>query len=174
MTTEAFLKTESLCRFFRSGTPHEIKVIRDLTVEFQTSELSVVKGPSGSGKTTLLSMLGTILRSTSGRILLDGEDLSRYSDLALSRLRRNRIGIIFQSFNLIPHLSAWENVVYPLLPVRPPSSLRDKAFRLLRQIGLEERELHTPEELSGGEQQRVAIARALVNDPEIILASSGS
>ncbi len=131
----------------------------------------VFNGPSGSGKTTLLNVVGTLDRPTEGRVFMYDEDITAFSDIALSRLRRGKIGFIFQDFHLIPRLSGWENVSYPLIPLGIDSKRRyERARELLEKVGLGDRLDHTPEELSGGQQQRVAIARALINNPEIIIA----
>jgi putative ABC transport system ATP-binding protein len=134
-------------------------------------EVTLIRGPSGSGKTTLLCILGTLLRPTSGRVLLGGVELTGASDSELTRVRRHRIGFLFQALHLIPGLPAWRNVAYPLLPYVPSEpERRERALSLLRELRLEERATHAPEEMSGGEQQRVALARALVAGPDLLLA----
>lgn len=131
----------------------------------------VFRGPSGSGKTTLLNIIGTLDRPTDGKVFVYDEDITSFSDIGLSRLRREKIGIIFQDFHLIPRLSSWENVSYPLIPSGFSFKERfERAKSLLEKMELGDRLDHTPEELSGGQQQRVAIARALINNPEIIIA----
>ena len=131
----------------------------------------VVMGPSGSGKTTLLNIIGTLDKPTSGRALIDGEDIARMNDKQLTQLRRHKIGFVFQFHNLIPVLNAMENVQLPLLTAGTKrKASEDRALDLLKRVGLQERIQHLPDELSGGEQQRVAIARALANRPRIILA----
>jgi putative ABC transport system ATP-binding protein len=141
-------------------------------------ELSIAKGdfialqgPSGSGKTTLLNILGCLDRPTSGRVLVDGMDIGGLDEKELSRLRAEKIGFVFQDFNLIPIFSALENVELPMAATGTPrQSRREKALGLLETVGLTARAQHRPDELSAGEQQRVAIARALANGPSIILA----
>jgi putative ABC transport system ATP-binding protein len=129
-----------------------------------------VVGPSGSGKSTLLNMIGGLDRPTRGSVVIDGEDLARLSDDARTRVRRDKIGFIFQFFNLLPTLSALENVSLPLhLRGWPRQKARDRARELLELVGLKQRADHLPEELSGGERQRVAIARALSVYPPILL-----
>ncbi|MFD6415421.1 ABC transporter ATP-binding protein [Streptomyces sp. NPDC060194] len=131
----------------------------------------VVKGPTGGGKSTLLQMLGALDRPTSGEILVDGTDLSQLSEAKLTRFRSENIGIIFQSFNLIPTLTAQENVEAALVPLGVRTrERRDRAAEALDSVGLGERRAHLPAELSGGQQQRVAIARALVKRPKVLLA----
>jgi putative ABC transport system ATP-binding protein len=139
------------------------------------NQSAVLYGPSGSGKTTLLSLLGTIDRPTRGKIFLKGKDVTHFSDLELSRIRREMIGFVFQSFHLFSGITAWENVAYPLIPTGvTEKETFDRAGSLLDRLGLGDRLYHCPEELSGGQQQRVAIARALINNPEIIIADEPS
>jgi putative ABC transport system ATP-binding protein len=134
-------------------------------------EFIAIMGPSGSGKSTLLNLIGSLDVPTAGRLYIDGQDTSVLSDDELTELRRDRIGFIFQQFNLIPLLNAFENVEYPLiLKTRQSIKKSKKAQELLLRLGLTESMLsHKPKELSGGQQQRVAIARALINDPAILL-----
>ncbi|HOI57777.1 MULTISPECIES: ABC transporter ATP-binding protein [unclassified Methanoculleus] len=139
-----------------------------LTVE--PGEFIAVMGPSGSGKSTLLNMMGCLDVPTSGKIYLSGQEISRMSDDDLTRLRRDRIGFVFQQFNLIPLLSAVENVEFPLVLTAGREESRQRAIEVLRMMHLDDALFsHRPGELSGGEQQRVAIARALVNDPDLLL-----
>ena len=139
-----------------------------LTVE--PGEFIAVMGPSGSGKSTLLNMMGCLDVPTTGRIYLSGQDISGLGDDDLTRLRRNRIGFVFQQFNLIPLLSAIENVEFPVVLTADRAESRRRAEEVLTAVGIEESHFsHKPGELSGGQQQRVAIARALVNDPDLLL-----
>jgi len=141
----------------------------DLGVE--KGEFICIAGPSGSGKTTLLNLIGCLDKPTSGKVFLDGDDVERLSDNKLSRLRAERIGFIFQSFNLIPVLSAFENIEYPLLLKGVPrGSRKKKVLAMLEEVELADFTRHRPNQLSGGQRQRVAIARALVTDPEMVLA----
>ena len=141
----------------------------DLTVE--SGEFISIAGKSGSGKTTLLSLLSGLERPTSGRVILNGREIAGVSEDELALFRRENVGFIFQSFNLIPTLSAWENVALPLFPVKmPEEERRHRAVELLRRMEMEHRLDHLPSALSGGEKQRVAIARALVNSPKIVFA----
>jgi putative ABC transport system ATP-binding protein len=141
----------------------------DLTIE--SGEFLVVTGPSGSGKTTLLQLLGALDRPTSGRVLFEGRDLDGLGDGELAGLRGDTLGFIFQLFNLIPTLTAAQNVEAALAPAGVPASdRRARAAELLGRVGLERRVGHLPSQLSGGEQQRVAIARALANGPRVLLA----
>jgi len=147
-----------------------VHALRGVSLKIAAGEFVSIVGPSGSGKSTLMHLLGALDVPTSGRVWFDGRDLQTLSDTERSLLRRNRIGFIFQFFNLLPTLTAVENVTLPLLlGGAPRRKARDQALAGLKQVGLAERSGHFPEELSGGEMQRVAIARALVTEPEAIL-----
>lgn len=168
---EPIIKTESLSKWYNPGRTNEVRAVEGVSLEILENQSVVLYGPSGSGKTTLLSLMGTIDRPTAGKIFLQGRDVTQFSDLELSRIRREMIGFVFQSFNLFSGLSAWENVSYPLVPMGVNASERfERAKTLLERLGLGDRLHHSPEELSGGEQQRVAIARALINNPQILIA----
>lgn len=148
----------------------EVVALRGLNCTFKRGEITVIMGPSGCGKTTLLNMVGGLDRINSGKIIVDGEDIAQFSDNELERYRRNKIGFVFQFMNLIPELTAEENITLPLELAGNLS--KEKRFfvkELLSIVGLGERSTHRPDELSGGEQQRVSLASALSNDPEIIL-----
>lgn len=148
-----------------------IEVLRGITIEIKKGEFVSIMGPSGSGKSTLLNLIGCLDRPTSGRYLFDGIEINTLSDNELAEIRNKKIGFVFQSFNLIPRLSAIKNVELPLFySGLPYSERRKKAFEFLSRVGLAERSDHLPNELSGGEQQRVAIARAIINNPSMILA----
>ena len=170
MQVPAVVELENLEKSYRLGKV-TVNALRGVTLKIQRSEFMVIMGPSGSGKTTLLNIIGTLDKPSSGRALVDGEDIIRMNDGQLTRLRRHKIGFVFQFHNLIPVLTALENVELPLITsgVRRKES-RDRAMELLRRVGLQDRTNHLPDELSGGEQQRVAIARALANHPRIVLA----
>ncbi len=141
-----------------------------VTLTVMAGEFIAVMGPSGSGKSTLLNMMGCLDVPTAGEIYLSGREISRMSDDDLTRLRRDRIGLVFQQFNLIPLLSAIENVEFPILLTTARAESRRRAVEVLSAVGIEASHFsHKPGELSGGQQQRVAIARALVNDPDILL-----
>jgi putative ABC transport system ATP-binding protein len=149
----------------------ETHALRGVDLKIKKEEFVAIMGPSGSGKSTLLHMVGALDRPTSGKIILDGVDISTLKESDLARLRGKKIGIVFQFFNLHPTLTALENIELPMIIIEKEKKERQKrALELLRAVGLEHRALHFPSQLSGGEQQRVAIARALANDPEIILA----
>jgi putative ABC transport system ATP-binding protein len=149
----------------------ETHALRGVDLKIKKEEFVAIMGPSGSGKSTLLHMVGALDKPTSGKIILDGVDISTLKESELARLRGKKIGIVFQFFNLHPTLNALENIELPMIVVEKEKKERQKkALELLKAVGLEHRALHFPSQLSGGEQQRVAIARALANDPEIILA----
>ena len=148
---------------------HHVHAVRDLDLTVDAGESLVVVGPSGSGKTTLLQLLGGLDRPSSGSVVFEGRDLAKLGDGELSRLRLETFGFVFQQFNLIPTLTASQNVEVALAP-RRVSGKRDAALRLLESVGLADRANHVPSRLSGGEQQRVAIARALANEPHVLLA----
>jgi putative ABC transport system ATP-binding protein len=147
-----------------------VRALDGVSLRVARGEFLGVFGASGSGKSTLLNMLGALDRPTSGDVLVEGENVARLRDAALSRIRRERIGFVFQTFHLLANLTALENVMAPLLPVGREATLRTRAEELLRRVGLGERLRHRPFELSGGQRQRVAVARALVNRPRFILA----
>ncbi len=149
----------------------EVKALKGVHLEVEAGEFISVCGPSGSGKSTLLNLLGCIDIPTSGKLSILGKDVTKFSDAALSSLRNSTIGFIFQSFNLIPVLTAFENVEYPLLILGMTKAKRfEKVATVIKEVGLEEFSRHKPDELSGGQRQRVAIARALVTEPKMVLA----
>ncbi|HVF21110.1 MAG TPA: ABC transporter ATP-binding protein [Mycobacteriales bacterium] len=157
-------------RVYRTGGG-EVRALAGIDLTIGVGELIAVEGPSGSGKSTLLQLLGALDRPTSGVLRLDGEDLSAMSDAQLTSIRSRHVGFVFQSFNLIPTLSAAENVESAMVPLGLRSSeRRRRSADVLEQVGLAHRAGHLPSRLSGGEQQRVAIARALANGPRVILA----
>jgi len=155
---------------FRLGAT-TTKVLKDISLQVMQGEFVSIMGPSGSGKSTLLYILGGLDVPTSGRVLLDGTDISCFGDEKMSRVRRQKIGFVFQFYNLIPNLSVEENIMLPLLlDGKKMGSCRTQLEWILEVTGLTDRRRHTPRELSGGQQQRVAIARALIGNPEILFA----
>lgn len=149
----------------------EVRALRGLDLNITKEEFVAIVGPSGSGKSTLMHIIGALDIPDEGRILLGGTDISKYDENELANLRGNKVGFVFQTFNLIHTLSSLENVALPLtFHGISKSDREDKAAELLEMVGLGDRLSHKPAELSGGEQQRVSIARALVNDPDILLA----
>jgi len=170
VTAEALVEATGLERRYRLGRI-DVPALRGVDFRLERGESVVVAGPSGSGKSTLLNLLGCLDEPDAGRVSFEGRDLSRATAAEKTRLRRRRLGFVFQSFHLIPVLSALENVDYPLLidgvsrPIR-----RARAEAALAAVGLADRLGHRPDQLSGGERQRVAIARALVHDPVLVFA----
>jgi len=161
---------ENVTKIYKMGS-EEIKALDDLSLEIRDGEILVVMGPSGSGKSTFLHLVGCLDRPTSGKILIDGKDISNLRERELARIRNRTIGFVFQQFNLLPRLTALENVELPMIYAGIPKRKRvERAKKLLEMVGLSDRMKHRPSQLSGGQQQRVAIARALANDPKIILA----
>ncbi len=161
------IRVESLSKEYLSGG-RPLTVLKDITLEIPTGELAAIVGPSGSGKTTLLGLLAGLDRPTRGRVVVDGTDLTALSEDGLATFRAERVGFVFQSFHLIPTLTARENVEVPL-ELRGEEA-RGRADELLARVGLKGREHHYPAQLSGGEQQRVALARAFSNRPRILFA----
>ena len=162
------IRTENLTKNYRMGQS-VIHALRSVNLVINKGEFMSIVGPSGSGKTTLLNLIGALDRPTSGKVFLDGVDLTQVPERKLHEVRRNKIGFIFQRFHLIPTLTTLENVLVPVIPIKDNARFRDRAKELFSIVGLEERMRHKPNQLSGGEQQRVAICRALINDPEVLL-----
>jgi putative ABC transport system ATP-binding protein len=149
----------------------EVKALDDVSIDIASGEFMALMGPSGSGKTTLLNMIAAIDRPTSGELLVANQNIFRFSDSQQAHWRNEHIGYVFQTFNLIPVLTAFENVELPLLLTHLNSQQRrDHVMTALKLVGLEERVNHLPKQLSGGQEQRVAIARAIVSDPMLLLA----
>jgi putative ABC transport system ATP-binding protein len=157
-------------KVYRRGRT-EVRALAGVSLRVPRGQFLSVMGPSGSGKSTLLNLLGALDVPSAGQLRIDGRELSRMGDEELSRFRRERLGFIFQFFNLLPTLTALENVLLPgLLSGRPQAQLRARAGELLEAVGLGGRTHHRPDELSGGEMQRVAVARALLSEPAVLLA----
>jgi putative ABC transport system ATP-binding protein len=170
MAAEPLVQLESVSKEYRLGAAR-VHALLDVTISLPEAELCVVHGRSGSGKTTLLNMIGGLDRPSEGRVEVDGREVSSLPEGALVEYRRETVGFVFQSFGLIPILSAAENVEVPLRLQRlEPGERTERVRELLRLVDLSDRANHRPQELSGGEQQRVAIARALANRPRLLIA----
>ena len=168
--TESFISTADLKKHYRMGET-EVRALDGISLQIEQGSFTVIMGPSGSGKSTLLHLIGGLDWPTSGSIRVDGEEIAAMDENALAAYRRNKLGFVFQSFNLVSSMTAEENVGFPLRFSGIKSSLRkERSLEKLEEVGLSDRCNHKPTELSGGQQQRVAIARALINDPLLILA----
>lgn len=170
MTQSSVIHLEDIRKSYFIGK-NELPVLKGVSIDIGRNEYVALMGPSGSGKSTLMNILGALDTPTAGTYILNGHDVSRMEDNELARIRNQEIGFVFQQFNLMPRLTALENVAVPLIYAGISKKDReDKARAMLEKVGLGQRYKHKPNELSGGQCQRVAIARALVNDPSLILA----
>jgi putative ABC transport system ATP-binding protein len=166
---EQDLVAQSLTKVFGAGDT-AVEAVRDASLSVRAGDFVAIVGPSGSGKTTLLAMLGGLLTATRGRVIVSDTDISRLNEAQRARFRRERVGFVFQGFNLVPYLTAEQNLlVIPSISGKLDGETRARARELLREMGVEKRAHHLPGELSGGERQRVAIGRALMNDPLLVL-----
>lgn len=167
---KGFISTQELKKYYRMGTT-DVKALDGVDIDIPQGAFAVIMGPSGSGKSTLLNLIGGLDWATSGSMYVDGQAIESMDETALAAYRRNKIGFVFQSFNLISSMTAEENVGFPLrFSGVPAGERKQRAREKLEDVGLADRMGHKPTELSGGQQQRVAIARALVNNPLLILA----
>jgi len=165
------LEVHLINKIYNQGLSNEVDALTDVSLTIKEGEMVSIMGPSGSGKTTLLNCISGIDEATSGKIMLDGVDLQKMSDRKKTKYRASKMGFIFQTFNLIPVLTALENVEMPLLVTGiKPKEVEKRAKEMLRIVNLEDRFDHKPSELSGGQRQRVTIARALVHNPKIVWA----
>jgi len=168
--SEAVVEIRDVTKTYQQGTV-DVHALRGLTMEIRKGEFTAICGPSGSGKTTTLNVIGALDTPTSGAVSVEGHDLGTLSRKALSHLRRDRIGFVFQAYNLIPVLTAYENAeIVMSLQGTSEAERRDRVMGLLAEVGLEGMEHRRPHELSGGQQQRVAIARAIAANPAVVLA----
>ena len=167
---KTIIKLQNVWKIYKMGNV-EVPALRGLNLEVKEGEFLAVMGPSGSGKSTAMNMIGALDIPTKGRILLENKDISKLAESDLSQIRGKKIGFIFQQFNLIPNLSALENIMLPMVFQGIPRQERvERAMKLLELVDLGDRMKHKPTELSGGQQQRVAIARSLSNNPDVVLA----
>jgi putative ABC transport system ATP-binding protein len=171
----ALLELQGVRKIYQQGKI-EVPALRGIDLKVETGEFTTIFGPSGSGKTTLLNMIGCLDKPTNGKIRFDGEDLGELDKKGLAMIRRFNVGFIFQSYNLIPVLTAYENVEFAirLIDKHNDRELRERVMKILAAVGLEGLEDRKPNELSGGQKQRVAIARALVKEPKLVLADEPS
>ena len=166
---EQDLVAQSLTKVFGAGDT-AVEAVRDVSLSVRAGEFVAIVGPSGSGKTTLLAMLGGLLTATRGRVIVGNTDISRLNEAQRARFRRGHVGFVFQGFNLVPYLTAEQNLlVIPSISGKLDGQMRARAGQLLQELGVKKRADHLPGELSGGERQRVAIGRALMNDPLLVL-----
>jgi putative ABC transport system ATP-binding protein len=165
----SMIETHDVTKSYRSGEG-VMEILHGISLSIPAGQCAFIVGPSGSGKSTLLHLLGAMDQPTKGRVVIDGQDLTVMGEHQKDLFRRNKIGIIFQAFNLVGNLTALENVLVPFLPQGITNELREKAEMMLHKVGLGHRLKHRPIQMSGGEQQRVAIARALVKNPQVVLA----
>lgn len=167
----AIIELENICKDYFIGTENELKVLKNISLKIDEGDFVAIVGKSGSGKSTMMNIIGALDRPTSGSYTLDGIAVNEMSDVGLSRVRNQKIGFVFQTFNLIGRSTALSNVELPMLYAGVSASeRRERAIELLEMVDMADRMDHLPNELSGGQKQRVAIARSLVNDPAIILA----
>lgn len=167
---EEIIELKNVCKYYDIGDEH-VKAVDGVSLRINKGDFVAIVGPSGSGKSTMMNLVGALDLATRGDIELDNENIEHLEESELAQVRGRKIGFVFQTFNLIPTLTALENVMLPMVFQRVPYEEREeRATQLLTEIGLGHRLEHLPKELSGGERQRVALARALANDPEVILA----
>jgi putative ABC transport system ATP-binding protein len=165
------LKLENACKTYVMGKGIEVKALCNAHLTVHENEFLCVLGPSGSGKSTLLHIMGLLDRPTEGKVFIDGKDVSKMTPEEQARIRGKKIGFVFQTFNLVPSLRAWENVALPLIIQGiGPAERRRRAVKILTDLGMGDRVNHYPSQLSGGQRQRVAIGRALANEPRVVLA----
>jgi putative ABC transport system ATP-binding protein len=170
MNNSVIVKLEDASKFYRQGQM-EVRAVDGLSFEIHKGDFAALCGPSGSGKTTVLNLIGGLDVPTGGKVFLEGEDIVQLSRSRISEIRRDRIGFVFQAYNLIPVMTAYENAAFVLsLQGIPEKECRYRVMSILKEVGLEGLERRRPDEMSGGQQQRVAIARAIVTRPAIVLA----
>ena len=168
---DSMINMRGIVKRFYIGQPNELEILHGIDLDVTEGEFLSIVGASGSGKSTLMNLIGALDRPTSGTYFLDGQDVGQADDLTLSAIRCNKVGFVFQNFNLIPRTNALKNVELPMMYAGTPQRQRtERAMALLDMVEMADRMYHQPNELSGGQKQRVAIARAMANDPAIVLA----
>lgn len=171
MSQEPVIKMEQIIKRFYIGQPNELQILNGIDLTIQKGEFVSIVGESGSGKSTLMNIIGVLDRQTEGAYYLEGQDVNEMDDVVRSAIRNEKIGFVFQNFNLIPRVNALKNTTLPLMyRDKKPKNVKELGMEMLKLVGMEDRKDHLPNELSGGQKQRIAIARAMINDPSIILA----
>ena len=169
--SEPVIRMEKIIKTYYQGKPNELEILHGIDLVVHQGEFVSIVGESGSGKSTLMNIIGVLDRQTSGNYYLEGQDVNSMTDEVRSAFRNQRIGFVFQNFNLLPRANALKNVMVPLMYGETRiKAQKERAMEMLAMVGMDERAMHSPKELSGGQKQRVAIARAMINDPAIILA----
>ncbi len=169
--SEPVIRMENIVKTYYEGKPNELEILHGISLAVNEGEFISIVGESGSGKSTLMNIIGVLDRQTAGTYYLEGYDVNRMTDEVRSAVRNERIGFVFQNFNLLPRANALKNVMIPLMySEHKRKDQKERAMEMLAMVGMEERADHRPNELSGGQKQRVAIARAMINNPAIILA----
>ena len=169
--SEPVIRMEKIIKTYYQGKPNELEILHGIDLIVHQGEFVSIVGESGSGKSTLMNIIGVLDRQTSGNYYLEGQDVNSMTDEVRSAVRNQRIGFVFQNFNLLPRANALKNVMVPLMYGETRiKAQKERAMEMLAMVGMDERAMHRPNELSGGQKQRVAIARAMINDPAIILA----
>jgi putative ABC transport system ATP-binding protein len=165
------IETVNLTKIYNKGKRNQVEAVTDVNITAENGAITVFVGPSGCGKTTVMSMVGQLLAPTKGKVIVDDQDITAYSDGWKAVFRRENVGLVFQHINLLPNLNALDNILIPLICHNiDPAKYREPALQLLEKLGLSERAFFGVEQLSGGQQQRVAVARALITEPKIIIA----
>lgn len=169
--SEPVIRMEKIIKTYYQGKPNELEILHGIDLVVHQGEFVSIVGESGSGKSTLMNIIGVLDRQTSGNYYLEGQDVNSMTDEVRSAFRNQRIGFVFQNFNLLPRANALKNVMVPLMYGETRiKAQKERAMEMLAMVGMDERAMHRPNELSGGQKQRVAIARAMINNPAIILA----
>jgi len=172
----ALIEMRNIRKVYNNGKDNQVEALKDINLTVNAGEFVAIMGPSGSGKSTLMHIIGFLDRASGGQFFFDGEDVTKLNDYKLAEIRNEKIGFVFQAFNLLSRTSALDNVMLPMVyansykPTYTVKQMKERAEKLLKDVGLEKRMGHMPSELSGGQMQRVAIARSLANNPSVIFA----